>query len=106
MYPINDTGFHSFTIATVKSFGKMWYLSSSTGQVLAQYYMAPSRPIPKPGDECRVYGRGGDDIRGLFIGGEEVFYRTGVGQGRWICRRNVAKRPEIVHGNARLVARE
>jgi hypothetical protein len=70
-YPKNDNQYHEVIIKSVDE-------SSFTGNNGWLFY-APkdSKVKPKIGTIARFYGRGiGHTVRGLFLDGEEVFYKT------------------------------
>lgn len=72
----DDTEFEEVTIAKVEREGDGgWAIVRSDGW---SFFVPPESPVtPAVGMTARFYGRGiGYTVRGLFIGGEKVFYRT------------------------------
>ena len=106
VYPMNDNKYFTFTIATVQNLGDRWYVASCNGRHAAYYFKSANRPIPKVDDECRVYGKGGDDVRGLFVDGRRVFYRNLRNQQRWIKRKHQVRPLRIVVDNTRIAKRQ
>lgn len=75
MYPMNDEQFEETTVATVRDEGNGWSLARADGWSF--FVPAPSPVEPKEGMTARFYGKGiGYTVRGLFLDGEKVFYRT------------------------------
>lgn len=75
MYPMNDEQFEETTVATVRDEGKGWSISRADGWSF--FVPAPSPVEPKEGMAARFYGKGiGFAVRGLFLDGQKVFYRT------------------------------
>lgn len=74
MYP-NDDQFEETTVAKVRDEGNGWTIERADGWSF--YIPAPSWVPPEPGMEARFYGSGiGSTVRGLFLDGQKVFYRT------------------------------
>lgn len=77
MYP-NDEQFQEITIAKVRDDGNGWSIERADGWSF--YIPAPSPVVPTEGMAARFYGKGiGFTVRGLFLDGQEVFYRTEAG---------------------------
>lgn len=75
MYPMNDEQFDETTVATVRDEGKGWSIGRADGWSF--FVPAPSPVEPKEGMSARFYGKGiGSTVRGLFLDGKKVFYRT------------------------------
>lgn len=74
MYP-NDEQFEESTIAKVRDEGKDWSIERADGW---SFFVPSSSPVePKEGMTARFYGKGiGFTVRGVFLNGEKVFYRT------------------------------
>lgn len=75
-YPENDTQFETSTITEVNRCADGgWSIKREDGW---SYYVPASSPIePKAGMLARLYGKGiGYLVRGLFLDGKQVFYRT------------------------------
>lgn len=70
-----DDAFELTTIAEVKPATNGWSITRDDGW---SFFVPPESPIePKPGMVARFYGKGmGYTVRGLFIDGVKVFYRT------------------------------
>lgn len=80
-YPEGDTQFEDERIAEVRSVEDGYDIRLADGMgfyVLRQYDDAqPHGVVPHRGDTARMYGRGlGYPVRGMYIGGRRVFYRT------------------------------
>ena len=75
MYPENDQEFEEATISEVKGNGKGWEILRDNGW---SFWVPPESPVePKQGMNARFYGKGtGARVRGLFLNGGKVFYRT------------------------------
>ncbi len=76
MYPKKDTKFETTTVAKVTGEGESgWGIERSDGW---SFFVPASSPVkPEPGMEARFYGDGiGRPVRGLFLAGQKVFYRT------------------------------
>lgn len=76
MYP-NDDQFEETTITKVSHEGDAWSIERADGWNM---FIPSSSPVePKEGMVARFYGKGiGFAVRGLFLDGQEVFYRTEV----------------------------
>ncbi len=75
MYPENDTEYREHVIESVDADGRCFTFDSGTGFCVPEDSAIP----PQVGDVIRIYGRGfGYAVRGLFINGQEVYYRTPV----------------------------
>lgn len=75
MYPENDDQYDEATIESVKDEGKGWQMTRDDGW---SYYVSDENSFPpRKGMLARFYGKGiGFTIRGLFLDGRKVFYRT------------------------------
>lgn len=75
MYPQADKQFEDTTIKSVEKNGDGWLITRAEGW---GFCVPGSSPIePAVGMKARFYGRGiGSTVRGLFLDGVEVFYRT------------------------------
>lgn len=75
MYPQNDDQFEETTISKVGKSGDGWSIQRDDGW---SFFVPGISPIePKEGMSVRFYGKGiGYSVRGLFLDGNEVFYRT------------------------------
>lgn len=74
MYP-NDEQFEETSVAKVRDEGNGWSIQRADG--LSFFVKAPSPVEPKEGMTARFYGKGvGFAVRGLFLDGHKVFYRT------------------------------
>lgn len=76
MYPINDEQFEETAIAKAEPFGLGgWSIQRADGW---SFFVPGTSPVePTVGMSARFYGRGiGSTVRGLFLDGKEVFYRT------------------------------
>ena len=75
MYPTNDEQFEETTIAKAEKSGDGWSIQRADGW---SFFVPASSPVaPTAGMSARFYGRGiGSFVRGLFLDGQEVFYRT------------------------------
>jgi hypothetical protein len=76
MYPDNDTQFTTNTITKVEGTPEKGYaLTMDDGWSI--WTSSPCTVVPKVGDELRLYGKGlGFAVRGMFIAGQLVYYRT------------------------------
>lgn len=75
MYPMNDDQFEEATVASVRDEGEGWSIQRADGWSF--FVTAPSPVEPKEGMVARFYGKGiGFSVRGLFLDGQKVFYRT------------------------------
>lgn len=74
-FPKRDREFEDVTVAKVERSGGGWLIERSDGW---SFYVPPESPVaPTVGARARFYGRGiGYSVRGLFINGRRVFYRT------------------------------
>lgn len=73
MYPENDNSFEDKLITKVSLDKAGWTITTNDGWSFSQ----TSGIVPEVGDIARFYGRGiGSIIRGLFINGVRIFYRT------------------------------
>ncbi len=75
MYPKNDTQFKNVIISKVEKHDDGWTITRDDGW---SFYVPPTSPVvPKVGMTARFYGAGiGSVVRGLFLAGKKVFYRT------------------------------
>jgi hypothetical protein len=73
-YP-NDEQYEDATIKSVRKGGDGWSFERHDGW---SFFVPADSPIePAPGMTVRLYGKGiGYRVRGLFLDGQEVFYRT------------------------------
>lgn len=77
-YPAHDSDFEDVTLVEVKGDTKKgWEVKRSDGW---SFGVQPDSPVvPAVGMSARFYGRGiGCAVRGLFLDGQEVYYRTEV----------------------------
>lgn len=74
MYPPNDDQFEETTVASVTHDGDGWTIRRAD----SWSFFVPEGPVvPKVGMTARFYGKGiGYAVRGLFLDGRKVFYRT------------------------------
>ena len=74
-YPQHDEQFTDQYIAEVEKNDSGWFCKMSDGW---SFYVPPeSTVLPEPGVKVRMYGKGiGHTVRGLFLNGVKVFYRT------------------------------
>lgn len=76
-YPADDPDFEDATITSVRAEEKSggWSITHSDGW---SFFVPKDSPIaPAEGMTARFYGKGiGYSVRGLFLDGREVFYRT------------------------------
>lgn len=71
----NDSQFEESTIAKVRFEGNGWSVERADGWSL--FVGSPSPVVPEIGMSLKMYGKGiGFAVRGLFIDGQCVFYRT------------------------------
>lgn len=76
MYP-NDDQFEETTIAKVSEGSQGWSIVREDG--FSFFIPNPSDVVPAIGMNARFYGKGiGHVVRGLFLDGQKVFYRTEV----------------------------
>lgn len=70
-----DEHFEETTISKVRADGDGWTIERADGW---SFFVPAESPIePKEGMSARFYGKGiGHSVRGLFLGGVKVFYRT------------------------------
>lgn len=74
MYP-NDWQFEETTVAKVSDESNGWSIECANGWSF--YVPTPSPVVPADGMTARFYGKGvGFTVRGLFLDGQKVFYRT------------------------------
>lgn len=74
-YPNNDTQFEDLYVAKVVKAGDGWSIARSDGWSF--FVPADSPMAPEEGMPARFYGKGiGHPVRGLFLAGVRVFYRT------------------------------
>ena len=75
MYPANDEQFNETTIAKAEKADDGWSIRRADGW---SFFVPRTSPVePKEGMVARFYGRGiGFCVRGLFLDGQEVYYRT------------------------------
>lgn len=71
----NDDNFEDTTIAAVRPEANGWSIERADGW---SFYVPKDSPVePKEGMTARFYGKGiGSVVRGMFIDGQKVFYRT------------------------------
>lgn len=77
MFPANDNDFEDVTIAEVRAEekGGGWSIKRSDGWSF--WVPKDSRIAPAVGMAARFYGKGiGYPVRGMFLDGQQVFYRT------------------------------
>lgn len=73
MYP-NDDQFEETTVDEVRKDGDGWSIKRADGW---SFFVPASTIEPKKGMTARFYGKGiGHTVRGLFLDGQQVFYRT------------------------------
>jgi hypothetical protein len=75
MYPENDLRFEETIITKVREQSRGWVIDREDGW---SFFVPKDSPIePKEDMIARFYGEGiGATVRGLFLGGVKVFYRT------------------------------
>jgi hypothetical protein len=74
-YPKNDNQFEDKVLSEVKKFNDSYELKFNDGWCFS--IDNKSGIIPKVGDSIRTYGKGiGFTIRGFFVNGKKVYYRT------------------------------
>ncbi len=75
MCPENDSQFENVIISKVNKHDDGWTITRDDGW---SFHVPPTSPVvPKEGMTARFYGQGiGSAVRGLFLDGEKVFYRT------------------------------
>jgi hypothetical protein len=75
MFPPNDDAFEETTIDSVHAETSGWQITRADHW---SFFVPPDSPvIPKGGMVARFYGKGiGFGVRGLFLDGHKVFYRT------------------------------
>lgn len=75
MYPTNDEQFEETTVVKAEKSGDGWSIRRADGW---SFFVPGTSPVePKEGMAARFYGRGiGSFVRGLFLDGKEVYYRT------------------------------
>lgn len=75
MYPTNDHQFRDTVILVVSALADGWSIEEENGWA---FFVPADSPVkPKAGMLARFYGRGiGFPVRGLFLAGKKVFYRT------------------------------
>lgn len=82
-FPLNDGDYEEVTIASARAEEKTggWSITRGDGW---SFFVPKSSPVaPEPGMLARFYPSGvGFSVRGLFLNGQEVFYRTGPDQKR------------------------
>lgn len=71
----NDDNFEDTTIAAVRPGANGWSIERADGW---SFYVPKDSPVePKEGMAARFYGKGiGSVVRGMFLDGHKVFYRT------------------------------
>jgi hypothetical protein len=76
-YPKDDTEFETIVIKEVRAEESSGGWSIKRADGFSFWVPKDSKIEPKVGMEARFYGKGiGFDVRGLFLDGQEVFYRT------------------------------
>lgn len=75
MFPLHDDQFEETTIDRAEKSGDGWSIQRAEGW---SFFVPGTSPTePKEGMTARFYGKGiGYNVRGLFLDGKEVFYRT------------------------------
>ena len=75
IYPANDEQFEDVNISKIKKEGDAWSIERADGW---SFFVPADSPIaPEVGMSARFYGKGiGSMVRGLFLAGVKVFYRT------------------------------
>jgi hypothetical protein len=75
MYPHNDNQYEESTVKSVRKESDGWSITRSDGW---SFYVPAGSPVePKEGMTARFYGKGlGYTVRGLYIDGRAVFYRS------------------------------
>lgn len=75
MYPQNDYQFEDTRVASVMKTERGWTVERADGWSF--YVPSDSQIAPEEGMPARFYGKGiGFPVRGLFLAGVKVFYRT------------------------------
>lgn len=82
-YPRKDKCYRNWRIDVVEDRGDHWYIATSDGQYYARYSKAAGCPVPEKGMLARVYGRPGDDERGLYLNQRKIAYRSKLGRSEW-----------------------
>lgn len=73
-YPQNDSKYQDETITQVREGDDGWEIGIRGS---AFFYLSKPSPVePKVGMTCRTYGLMGHPIRGVFLDGQQVYYRT------------------------------
>ena len=77
MYPENDSNFEDTTIAKVCRETNGWSVERADKW---SFFVPADSPVePQAGMKARFYGKGiGFAVRGLFLDGQQVFYRTEI----------------------------
>jgi hypothetical protein len=72
-FPVNDTDFYETSVGSVEALEDGWTIELDSGSLCV-----PKGPVePREGMTARLYGKGlGYRVRGLFLDGQEVWYRT------------------------------
>lgn len=75
MFPKDDNQFEEVAVVEVRQEGHGWAMTREDG---FSFFVKEDSPVePKPGMSARFYGPGiGSRVRGLFLDGTQVFYRT------------------------------
>lgn len=74
-YPKDDAQFEDLYVTKVTKAGGGWSIARSDGWSF--FVPADSPMVPEDGMRARFYGKGiGSPVRGLFLAGVKVFYRT------------------------------
>ncbi len=74
MFPTDDAEFEETTVTKVTADGDGFSIGREDG---FSFFVPNQLVIPAVGDTARFYGKGiGYPVRGLFLNGVEVFYRT------------------------------
>lgn len=78
MFPQNDEQFQDNVINKVSAGESGWSVGLDSGW---SFWIPPESPVvPQAGMSIRLYGKGiGFAVRGLFLDGQQVFYRTEEG---------------------------
>lgn len=78
-FPINDTAFEDTSLTTVHKESDGWSITRADGW---NFWIPKDSPVePKPGMSARFYGKGvGYAVRGVFLDGYKVYYRTAAEQ--------------------------
>lgn len=97
-YPVDDLQYEDVTLKSVQKEKEGWSVVREDGW---SFYVPETGVVPAAGQVARFYGKGmGFKVRGLFLDGQKVFYRTEAEEEKahqdWVAQERKRKQDAFV----------